>query len=67
MEEQNNDLGQYAAIKIDERCVASDLGCDAGLGVGGDLQDVEVRLGLPLSPHLDQPVRQASRLDQLCR
>src|SRR5439155_2174475 len=31
------------------------------------IMNVKVLLRLPLSPHLDQPVRQPSRLDQLCR
>ena len=49
VEEQDHDLGEDAAIEVDQRRVVDDLVGDAGLGIGGDFQDVEVGFGLPVS------------------
>ena len=65
MEEQDHGLGEDAAIEVDQRRVVDDLVGDAGLGIGGDFQDVEVRFGLTVSPDLDQAVGQPAGLDQL--
>src|SRR5271157_6270160 len=49
VEEQDEGLGEDAAIEVDQRRVVDDLVGDAGLGIGGDFQDVEVGFGLPVS------------------
>ncbi len=65
VEEQDHGLGEDAVMEADQRRVDDDLVGDAGLGIGGDFQDVEVRFGLPVSPDLDQAVGQPAGLDQL--
>jgi len=65
VEEQDHGRGEGATIEVDQRRVVDDLVGDAGLGKGGDLQDVAVGFGLPVSPDLDQAVGQPAGLDQL--
>jgi hypothetical protein len=65
MEEQDDDLGEDLAVEVDHRRVGEDLVSDAGLRIGGDLQDVEIGLVLPNALNFDEAVRQPARLHEI--
>jgi hypothetical protein len=65
LEEQDHNLGEHLAVEVDHRRVGEDLVSDAGLGVSGDLEDVEVGLRLPGELDFDEAVRQPPRLHEI--
>ena len=65
MQDQHQGFGQFPTIEVDEKEIAGDLLGEPGIGVGGDLQNVEVQLGSSLAVDFDQPIGKTPGLDKL--